>query len=58
MTRAQASLPSGYLALRTLDSHRGIFAKKVIPKTCRFGPIEGKHIKINTSHDHQDLLLF
>ena len=59
MTRAQASLPSGYLALRTLDSHRGIFAKKTIPKTCRFGPVEGKHIKVSSDspHDHQDLLL-
>ena len=40
----------------------GIFAKKTIPKTCRFGPIEGKRIKLNTHdqecHDCQDDFLF
>ena len=75
MTRAQASLPSGYLALRNTDTHTGkitivvkksteinlnlvfpgIYAKKTIPKTCRFGPVEGR--KTYVTND-QDLITF
>ena len=42
-SRAVASLPSNYLALRTDENNtQAVFAQKTIPVSCRFGPMEGK----------------
>lgn len=47
MSRAQASLPTGYLSIRKAPntSESGVFTKKPIPKACRFGPMEGTMVK-------------
>ena len=53
--RAQASLPSGYLSLRTnTDDQEGIFARKTIPKNCRFGPVEGLEVPLVSFDDIND----
>ena len=55
MSRAQQSLPSGYLSLRTSsDDQEGIFARKTIPKNCRFGPVEGEELPLATFDDIND----
>ena len=58
MSRAQASLPSGYLSLRQTSSddefQEGIFARKTIPKNCRFGPVEGDELPLATFDDIND----
>ena len=59
LTRAMASLPSNYLIIRsisrcaslrigngTLPEGKGVFARKMIPKSCRFGPLEGVEVSI------------
>ena len=55
MSRAQASLPSGYLSLRNAghgpQNGLGIFARKTIPKSCRFGPAEGLEHRLNSIDD-------
>ena len=53
MSRAQASLPSGYLSLRNAghSAQNGIFARKTIPKSCRFGPAEGLEQRLNSIED-------
>ena len=76
MSRAQASLPSGYLSLRNAGNYlsfkknfffqnflilifkisghgaqNGIFARKTIPKACRFGPAEGLEHRLNSIED-------
>ena len=77
MSRAQASLPSGYLSLRNAGNYllfiskmfflqffnfdffkslghgaqNGIFARKTIPKACRFGPAEGLEQRLNSIED-------
>eukprot|EP00094_Tigriopus_californicus_P011243 TCALIF_10850-PA protein Name:"Similar to prdm10 PR domain zinc finger protein 10 (Xenopus tropicalis)" AED:0.11 eAED:0.11 QI:0/0.66/0.6/1/0.88/0.9/10/128/1672 len=50
LSRAKASLPLSHLSMRTIkddqqDGKVGIFAKKKIPKSCKFGPLEGKRLK-------------
>lgn len=52
MSRAQASLPSGYLSLRPLNAQiSGVFARKTIPKLCRFGPLEGRETNLRNIDD-------
>eukprot|EP00095_Tigriopus_kingsejongensis_P007001 maker-scaffold430_size173499-snap-gene-0.50 protein:Tk07001 transcript:maker-scaffold430_size173499-snap-gene-0.50-mRNA-1 annotation:"pr domain zinc finger protein 5-like isoform 1" len=50
-SRARASLPSSHLQIREVerlekgsDRRFGVFAKKKIPKNCKFGPLEGQRL--------------
>lgn len=64
-SRARASLPTSHLLIKELkaeegDTERrqcGIFAKKRIPKSCRFGPVEGKLRSADASGGHESLTL-
>ncbi len=43
-SRAKATLPASHLAIKPIPNQEGqvgVFAKKRIPKGCRFGPMEG-----------------
>ncbi len=60
MSRAQASLPSGYLTLKRVpnsDGEQGVHAKKTIPKACRFGPVEGREVRPDVNSQSRILLI-
>lgn len=55
LSRAKASLPLSHLSLRSVKDEQvegkvGIFAKKKIPKSCKFGPLEGKRLQANAEN--------
>ena len=57
-SRAMASLPSNYLALRpVLPATQAVFALKTIPISCRFGPVEGRLLGSNETPPPGPLLL-
>ena len=57
MSRAEASLPSGYLCIQEVSGQKGVFAKKPIPKDCRFGPLEGRQIPKRANSDNFQFLV-
>lgn len=57
LSRARASLPNTYLYIEDTDLANnvcGVFARKTIPKTTQFGPVEGIIVEHNSMHLHHN----
>ncbi|CAH0554572.1 unnamed protein product [Brassicogethes aeneus] len=62
LSRARASLPASFLVISIINEENAVFAKKVIPKSSQFGPLEGLYVHVKSDEvvkvDNNILQLF
>lgn len=57
-SRARATLPENYLSINKLTEGYAVLAKRCIPKSTQFGPLEGIILSETTEADDNKLAIF